>query len=114
PLTDDSNTILSMVNSLSPDIMPIKGSDPVSAVKKALDVFRQAGINEGRILLMVDDLPSGFVAEVKPLLTSATPLSIMGIGTSEGAPIPMADGTFVKGANGQIVIPRLPVNERKQ
>ena len=35
PLTDDTNTILSMVNSLSPDIMPIKGSDPIEAVKHA-------------------------------------------------------------------------------
>lgn len=114
PLTDDSNTILSMVNSLSPDIMPIKGSDAVAAVKRALDVFKQGGISEGRILLMTDGVPGNFIDELRPLITASTPLSIMGIGTRDGAPIPLPDGTFVKGSDGQIVVPRLNIDSLKQ
>lgn len=114
PLTDDSNTIQSMVSALSPDIMPIKGSDPVGAVKKALEVLKQGAIGEGRILLMTDSVPANFVAELQTVMTSATPLSIMGIGTTDGAPIPLPDGTFVKGADGQIVVPRLSVDALKQ
>src|SRR5690606_4066436 len=113
-LTDDSNTIQSMVSALSPDIMPIKGSDPVGAVKKALEVLKQGAIGEGRILLMTDSVPANFVAELQTVMTSATPLSIMGIGTTDGAPIPLPDGTFVKGADGQIVVPRLSVDALKQ
>lgn len=114
PLTDDSNTIQSMVSALSPDIMPIKGSDPVGAVKKALEVLKQGAIGEGHILLMTDSVPANFVAELQTVMTSATPLSIMGIGTTDGAPIPLPDGTFVKGADGQIVVPRLSVDALKQ
>lgn len=114
PLTDDSNTILSMVAALSPDIMPIKGSDPIGAVKKALEVFKQGGITEGRILLMTDSVPANFVAELQPVMNDATPLSIMGIGTTDGAPIALPDGTFVKGADGQIVVPRLAIDGLKQ
>lgn len=114
PLTDDSNTILSMVNSLSPDIMPIRGSDPVAAVRRALDVLKQGGVEEGRILLMTDDIPADFVGELSPHLSRATPLSIMGIGTQEGAPIPLPDGSFVKGTDGQIVVPRLHLDNLKQ
>ncbi len=114
PLTDDANTIQSMVASLAPDIMPIKGSDPVGAIKKALEVFKQAGVGEGRILLMTDSIPNNFVAELEPLLTSSISLSIMGIGTAEGSPIQMPDGTFVKDESGQIVIPKLNVDLLKQ
>lgn len=114
PLTDDSNTILSMVNSLSPDIMPIKGSDAVAAVKKALEVLKQGGVNEGRILLMTDGVPANFIDELRPVITASTPVSIMGIGTRDGAPIPLPDGTFVKGSDGQIVVPRLNIDSLKQ
>ena len=114
PLTDDANTIHSMVASLAPDIMPIKGSDPVAAVKKALEVFKQGGISEGRILLMTDSVPANFVAELEPLITKSTPLSIMGIGTADGSPIALPDGTFVKGSDGQIVVPKLAIDSLKQ
>lgn len=114
PLTDDSNTIFSMVNSLSPDIMPIRGSDATGAVKKALEILKQGGMTEGRILLMTDGVPANFINELEPLLTRATPLSIMGIGTREGAPIPLPDGSFVKGSDGQIVVPQLNVDSLKQ
>ncbi|MAR92238.1 MAG: hypothetical protein CML06_15385 [Pseudomonadales bacterium] len=113
PLTDDTNTILSMVNSLSPDIMPVKGSDPVAAVEKALEVLDQAGLSQGRILLMTDELPKGFAEQVEPMLSFRTPLSIMGIGTREGAPIHLPDGSFVKRADGSIVIPKLNVSAMK-
>lgn len=114
PLTDDTNTILSMVNSLSPDIMPIKGSDPIEAVKHASNVFKLGGVDGGRILLMTDNLPANFVEEVEPLFNSQTQLSILGIGTTQGAPISLPDGSFVKQANGTIVIPKLNTGTLKQ
>lgn len=113
PLTDDTNTILSMVNSLSPDIMPIKGSNPIEAVKHALNVFKLGGVEGGRILLMTDDLPANFVDEVEPHFNSQTTLSILGIGTPQGAPISLPDGSFVKQANGTIVVPKLQTGTLK-
>lgn len=114
PLTDDTNTIQSMISSLSPEIMPIKGSDPVAAVKRALEVFKQGGLSGGRILLMTDSVPDDFVAALEPVITSATPVSILGIGTAEGAPITLPDGSFVKEASGNVVVPRLDIDRLKQ
>ncbi len=113
PLTDDTNTIISMVNSLSPEIMPVKGSDPIAAVQRALDLLQQGGFDSGRILLMTDDIPSDFSRTLKPELPSAVSLSILGMGTSAGAPIELPDGSFVKTANGTIVIPKLDIPSLK-
>ncbi|PCJ45362.1 MAG: hypothetical protein COA99_04985, partial [Moraxellaceae bacterium] len=108
PLTDDTHTILSMVTSLSPEIMPIKGSSPALAVEKAVELLHQAGINKGQLLLITDDVPSDFVTKVKKFLNpSLTPVSIFAIGTNDGAPIPLSEGSFVRDANGGIVVPKL-------
>lgn len=114
PLTDDTNTILSMVNSLSPDIMPVKGNSPVAAIEKAIEVLKQAGLSRGRILLMTDDLPNDFASQVEDLIGYQTPLSIMGIGTRDGAPIELPDGSFIKQSDGSIVIPKLDISGLKR
>ena len=114
PLTDDTNTILSMVNSLSPDIMPQKGNSPIEAMEKAVDTLHQAGLNRGRILLMTDELPADFADKVEGFISYQTPVSIMGIGTRDGAPIELPDGSFVKQNDGSIVIPKLDVSHMKR
>ena len=110
PLTDDTRTILSMVDSLSPDIMPIPGSDPAAAVIRAKQVLQQSGMYQGHIILLTDDLPADFVDKVKKELNRADmPVSIFAIGTAEGSPISLPGGNFVKDAAGSIVVAK--VNE---
>ena len=41
-------------------------------------------------------------------------LHILGVGTSEGAPIPMGNGNFVKDQNNSIILPRLEASSLKQ
>ena len=114
PLTDDTNTILSMVNALSPDIMPVRGSDPVAAIKKALQVLKQGGLDEGRILLITDGVPEDFASKLEGVVSRSTPVSILGVGTTDGAPIKLPDGSFVKDSSGNIVVPRLPIDTMKE
>ncbi|MDX1695356.1 MAG: VWA domain-containing protein [Ketobacteraceae bacterium] len=110
PLTDDTRTILSMVDSLSPDIMPIPGSDPAAAVIKAREVLEQGGMYQGHIILLTDDLPANFADEVRKEINPAdTPVSIFAIGTSEGSPISLPGGNFIKDSAGSIVVAK--VNE---
>ena len=114
PLTDDTRTILSMVDSLSPDIMPIPGSDPAAAVIKAKEVLQQGGMYQGHIILLTDDLPADFLDEVKGELNRAdTPVSIFAIGTNEGSPISLPGGSFVKDESGSIVVAKVNENAMK-
>ncbi|MCG8312468.1 MAG: VWA domain-containing protein [Pseudomonadales bacterium] len=114
PLTDDTRTILSMVDSLSPDIMPIPGSDPAAAVIKARDVLTQGGMPQGHIIVLTDDLPADFVDKVQDELNAKdTPVSIFAIGTQEGAPISLPDGNFVKDSSGAIVVAKVNESEMK-
>ncbi len=106
PLTVDTQTIASQLSALTTDIMPVQGSNSVSALNHAVDLLKQAGMQKGHILLVTDGADVDKTeATVKSL--GAYSLSILGVGTSEGAPIGASGGGFVKDGQGNIVVPKL-------
>lgn len=108
PLTDDTDTIASLVQSLSTTMMPSQGSRPDRAVELALDLLAQAGSRSGSLLLITDGVGEDRVEALAQTVAAAgMDMSVIGVGTPEGAPIPGAQGDFVKDRNGQIVVPKL-------
>ena len=108
PLTTDADTVAALVNSLSTDIMPSRGSYPVSAITKSKTLLEQAGAAFGEVLLITDGGTSPAAERAaKDLQSSGYSLSVLGVGTSSGAPIPRAGGGFVTDRSGNIVVPRI-------
>lgn len=108
PLTSDTDTIASLVNSLSTDIMPSRGSYPEVAIAKGGQLLEQAGAAFGEVLLITDGGSSPAAADAaRDLQAAGFSLSIMGVGTKEGAPIPRTSGGFVTDNRGKIAVPRL-------
>jgi Ca-activated chloride channel family protein len=108
PLTQDNNTIVSMISSLSTDIMPGQGSRPALAVEKATQLLQQAGSADGNVLLVTDGLGGDAAREIlETLQGKGHRLSVLAVGTEEGAPIKYPQGGFVKDATGAIVVPKL-------
>lgn len=108
PLTTDTDTIASLTNSLSTDIMPSRGSFPEVAIGKGLKLLQQANAAVGEVLLVTDGGSSPAASEAaRELLAAGYTLSVLGIGTTEGAPIPKTSGGFVTDNRGQIAVPRL-------
>jgi len=108
PLTTDTDTIAALVNSLSTDIMPSRGSYPSTAIAKGRALLEQAGAAVGEILLVTDGGYSPAAERAaRELRNTGYTLSILGVGTREGAPIPRLSGGFVTDQSGQIAVPRL-------
>ena len=108
PLTTDTDTIAALVNSVSTDIMPSRGSYPIAALEKGRQLLQQAGAGAGEILLITDGGSSPAAERVaRDLKASGYSLSVLAVGTSEGAPIPRASGGFVTDRSGQIAVPKL-------
>ncbi|MDG1946144.1 MAG: VWA domain-containing protein [Halioglobus sp.] len=115
PLTDDIQTIANLLPALHPDMMPLRGSAPVSAVAQGLELLQSAGIRTGKILLVTDGVSERDLEEIEKLLRgSNAQLDILGVGTSPGAPIPMLRGGFVKDKDGAIVLPGLDEKNLRQ
>lgn len=108
PLTTDANTIAALVNSLSTDIMPSRGSYPVAAINKGRKLLEQAGAGIGEVLLITDGGSSPAAERAaRDLKNSGYTLSVLGVGTSHGAPIPRLAGGFVTDRSGNIAVPKL-------
>ena len=108
PLTTDTDTIAALVNSVSTDIMPSRGSYPIAAIEKGKQLLEQAGAGAGEILLITDGGSSPAAERIaRDLKTSGYSLSVLAVGTPEGAPIPRASGGFVTDQSGQIAVPKL-------
>lgn len=58
PLTDDGQTISSLLSTLTPDIMPVGGQKLESALTEASQLIKQAGYEHGQILVLTSDTPS--------------------------------------------------------
>ncbi len=109
PLTDDVVTIEALVPSLSPNIMPLFGSNPMAAMDMAIELLDNVEASEGKILLMTDGI-SGFDQELlitRQLEDRPYDLLVMGIGTEQGAPIRTSDGNFLTDRQGAMVVPAL-------
>jgi Ca-activated chloride channel family protein len=108
PLTNDTDTVAALVNSLSTDIMPSRGSYPTVAMKKGQQLLDQAGVTYGEVLLVTDGGSSPAAEEAaRDLKKAGYSLSVLAVGTDEGAPIPRPSGGFVTDNRGTIALPRL-------
>ena len=106
PLTHDVATIENQLSSLSPNIMPSSGKNTAAALTQAAELLQQAGQQEGSILLISDGVNNESIAELTKI-SAAYRLSVLGVGSSEGAPVKLAAGGFLKDDEGNILVPKL-------
>ena len=103
PLSDDVETLRAMLDALTPDVMPVRGSRPDLALRKAAELLSQGGASGGEVILVGDDGGDDrALAAARALLAQGRTLSVLGVGTPEGAPVP-----GVRDAAGKPVLARL-------
>jgi Ca-activated chloride channel homolog len=109
PLTNDTETIDNQLSALTTGIMPSDGNNTTRALEKAEELFKQAGLQKGQILLLTD---GGNIDEVlaKAKSLDVYQLLVLGVGTSGGAPIALETGGFLKDDQGSIVVDKLNVS----
>ncbi|UTF60467.1 tetratricopeptide repeat protein [Gilvimarinus sp. DA14] len=108
PLSEDTETIQSLLPVLSPGMMPVPGSRPEAGVERAIALLQDAGFDRGRLLLLTDGVASSAQRTIADLLAE-TPytLSIMGIGSDEPVPIRSGQGGFLRDGQNNIVTTEL-------
>lgn len=110
PMTDDTDTIVSLMEVLDPGIMPVSGTNTTAALDKSIELLEQAGIQRGQILLVTDSIDMYKTEDkLQQISDDGTVIHVLAVGTAEGAPIPTNQG-FLKDLRGQIVIPKVDFN----
>ncbi|WP_414830282.1 VWA domain-containing protein [Alteromonas sp. H39] len=108
PLTTDASNLTTLLPSLSPEIMPVAGSDPLLGIQTAAELLEQAGYNQGSIFWITDGIEREQQTELQDYVQGLPyDVSVMGVGTADGAPIKQVNGELLKQTSGAIVIPKM-------
>jgi Ca-activated chloride channel family protein len=114
PLTDDARTIIAQLPALTPDIMPVQGSNTAAAIDLGVKLLEQAGHSRGSILLVTDGVNTAASVEAaQKAARLGYRVSVLAVGTEQGAPIPTRQG-ILKDARGNIVVARLDTAALKE
>ncbi|WP_416308217.1 vWA domain-containing protein [Neptunicella sp. SCSIO 80796] len=108
PLSTDGQNLTALIPGLVPEIMPVRGSEPYLGLKAAADLLDNAGFSQGEIFWITDGVDNQQIKEISDFFgDSPYRVSILGVGTNDGAPIATSDGQLLKDSSGAIVIPKL-------
>ena len=110
PLTLDYDALHLFLNALSPDFLPLGGTDINGAVLTALDSFDEKSNSEKAVILITDGENTG---EREPMKAADSAkkdgikLFCIGVGKVEGVPVPNGRGGFKKDESGKIILTKL-------
>ena len=116
PLTDDTENIESQVKLLTPNIMPVQGSQAALAIQKAMQLLDQAEAKQGQILLVTDEIAdtAATIRAAKEALDAGIQVSVLSVGTQDGSPITLPQGGFIKDSQGNIVLAKTNPSEMRK
>lgn len=104
PLTTDAHSVDDLLTALSPDTMPVDGDDPGKAIDLAADLIHRAGLRSGSIVLVTDRADAAATAAAQRARAAGDRVSVLGMGTTRGGPVPSPDGGFVKDDAGTVIM----------
>ncbi len=108
PLTEDVETIRTLLPSLHPSLMPVRGSRPDLAFENVIEMLNQVDIQNSHLVWITDGIDDQQVKPLQNLLSSQRyKLTVLAVGTPSGAPIVLEKGNYLKDTNNNIVMPQL-------
>lgn len=114
PLTTDYSAAAMFLAAMDPDLMPVQGTDLGAALRVSLDALDQ-GARDARVVVIVtdgEDHEDAFEDALERAVSGGVRVHVVGIGTTEGAPIPVYDAQggregFLRDEDGTVVTTRL-------
>jgi Ca-activated chloride channel family protein len=109
PLSLDYQAMRTMVRRSTTTTLKSQGSDLGAAIRTAVEVSGDADEADRAIVIVSDgeDQIGNAVAEAKAAREAGAHIFTVGVGTTDGAPIPLRKGGFKKSKNGDVVLTKL-------
>jgi Ca-activated chloride channel homolog len=104
PLTSDAHSLDDLLDAMAPDVMPVDGDNAAQAIEQGAKLIRDAKAKDGSLVLITDDADAAAQAAARKAWADGVRISVLGVGTPQGAPVPLADGSFLHDAQGNLVL----------
>ena len=110
PLTRDADTLVHLLSAVDTSVVPVQGSRPDLGLAVAHELLENGRATIGEIILVTDGVKGPRTRDTAGTLAErGIRVSVLATGTAEGAPVPLPEGGFLKGLDGEIVVPRVDV-----
>ena len=114
PLTDDAGTIINLIPALNLDTVPVQGSRADLGLDLAATLYKNAGFTNKNIILMTDGADERALDAASRLSKNGFQISMLAVGTAQGGPVTLADGSLLKDNSGNIIIPSVDISLLRQ
>jgi Ca-activated chloride channel family protein len=104
PLTDDIGTVRNLVDALDPSTMPVAGNHAAAAIAQAQQLIQQAGLHRGDIIVLADSADQSAIEAARRAHAAGLAVSVLGVGSTAGAPVALAQGDFLKDDSGNVIV----------
>jgi Ca-activated chloride channel homolog len=101
PLTTDAATLEALLSALETELMPVPGQRADRAIELAAELAGNAGLGAAQLLLLTDDADARAVDAAQRARAGGLRTSVLGVGTAQGAPVPLPGGSFATDAAGR-------------
>ncbi len=102
PLTSDVSSAKLFLNSINTNMVPTQGTAIGAAIEMAAGSFSQSKKSQKTIIVITDgeNFEDDAVAAARQAEKNGIKVSVMGVGSTHGAPIPMPDGGYLMDDSG--------------
>jgi Ca-activated chloride channel family protein len=109
PLTLDYGAFHLFLGALSPDFLPVGGTDIAGALNSAFSGFDDKKNTEKAVILITDGESTGGdpIKAAEAAQKAGIRIFCIGVGQGEGVPVPDSQGGFKKDISGKIVLTKL-------
>jgi Ca-activated chloride channel family protein len=109
PLTLDGAVVDLLLDTVEPGSLPTPGTELAPGLEAALRLFGE-GTDKHRVLVVLsdgEDHGGGLESRLAQIEEAGITVHALGVGTPEGAPVPIPGGDFKREGDGSVVISRL-------
>ena len=104
PLTSDANSLSDLLDAMAPDTMPVDGDNAAAAIAMGTKLIKDAKAGGGSLVLITDHTDAAAEAAARTALAAGVQVSVLGVGTLQGGPVPLPEGGFLHDARDHIVL----------
>ncbi|WNL46929.1 VWA domain-containing protein [Dyella sp. BiH032] len=106
PLTTDAGSLNDLLDALSPDTMPTDGNDAAQAIERGAALIHDAKAGGGDLIVLTDGADAAAQAAARQARREGVRVSVLGIGTPQGSPVPDGEGGLLRDNRGDVVVAR--------
>jgi Ca-activated chloride channel family protein len=102
PLTSDAHSLSTLLDAMAPDTMPVDGDNAAAAIERGAALIRDAKVGGSSLVLIADTAGVAAQTAARKARAEGVRVSVLGVGTPNGAPVPLPGGGFLHDAQGHL------------